>query len=382
MAAGACAAALALASAACSDSGDEPGGGASAGTGPAAASRYTTPLKGICPDTVVVQTSWWPDVSHGYTYQLLGPDPAVEKKANRVVGPLGGTGVRLEIRAGGPAVSFQPVSSILAQRDDTLLGYVDTDEAVQNSKSQPTVAVFAPSEKNPLVFLWGDPAWDFTDVAAIGRSGAPVLVTEGDVYPEVFEREGLLDASKVDTSYQGSPDRFVAADGKIVQVGFVTNEPYRLLHDVKEWGKPVEYLLLAGEYPVYASALSIRRDKLEGSRACLSKLVPLFQRAQRDYQTDPGAANKLMLKAAGTLDTGGYGLSPGLLADGNAKQKDLGLVADGRDGVLGSFDTTRVRQLIGRLAPVFEARGTAPKPGLTPADLVTNDFLDPSVSLR
>jgi hypothetical protein len=348
-----------------------------------AEAHYTTPLKGTCPDTVVVQTNWWPEASHGFTYQLLGPNPTIDKNRNRVVGRLGGTGVNLEIRAGGPAVSFQPVPSLLAQDDSILLGYVGTDEAVQLSGSQPTVAVFSSYEKSPFVFLWGDPAWDFQDVADIGRSGARVLAAaSGDVFVDVFEREGLLKASQIDTSYQGSPDRFVASDGKIVQAAFVTNEPYRLQYDVKAWGKPVRYLLLHDEFPVYQNALVVRPGKLAANRACLSKLVPLFQQAQRDYITDPGPTNQLLLKVVDTMNTSGFGLSPGLLAYGNAKQRELGLIANGSDGVLGSFDTTRVQKLLGRLTPVFEAKGTRPKPGLVPADLVTNEFLDRSISLR
>lgn len=355
---------------------------ASPGAGSTAMSSYTTPLKGVCPDTVVVQTSWWPQPDDGYAYQLLGPNPTIDKDNNRVVGPLGSTGVNLQIRAGGPAVGFQQVSSLLALDDSILLGSIGTDDAVQNSSKAPTVAVFAPYEKSPLALLWGDPAWNFTSVADIGRSGETVLVPEGFAWPDVFEREGLLNKSQIDTSYQGTPDRFVVADGKIVQVGYATNEPYQLEHDVKAWGKPVEYLLLYNEYPVYQSALSIRQDKLAANRACLAKLVPLFQQAQRDYMTSPDPTNRLLLDILDTLDTAGYGQSPSLIADANAKQTELGLVANGSDGVLGSFDTTRVQKLIGRLVPVFEAKGTAPKPGLTPTDLVTNEFLDTSISLK
>jgi hypothetical protein len=382
VAAGACAAALASGMAACSDSGSESEPD-SAGTGTAAASRYTTPLKGTCPDTVVVQTGWWPDISEGFIYQLLGPNPTVDANKNKVVGQLGGTGVKLEIRAGGPAVSFQPVSSILAQNEEVLLGNVNTDDAIQFSASQPTLAVFAPYEKSPRVFLWGEKAWNFKKVAEIGKSGTTVLASESEsAYADVFVREGLLKKSQVDTSYRGTPDRFVAADGKIVQQGFVTNEPYRLEHDVSAWKKPVKYLLLHDEYPQYQNMFSIRRDALKANSECLEKLVPLFQAAQRDYITAPGPTNDLLLRAVGTFKTSGYGLSEGLLKYGNAKQTELGLIANGSDGTLGSFDTKRVKGLIDRLVPVFTDRGKAPKPGLTPDDLVTNQFLDTSIALK
>jgi hypothetical protein len=349
--------------------------------GQQSASRYTTPLKGTCPDRVVVQTGWWPEIDDGYLYQLLGPNPTIDKGRNRVFGQLGETGVTLEIRAGGPAVGFQPVSSLMAQHDDVLAGVVGMDETIQQSGSQPTVAVFAAYERSPLAFIWGDPAWSFTSVADIGRAGAPVLGSSGSAYLDVFEREGLLRSSQVDTSYQGDPSRFVVANGKIVQQAFITNEPYRLQHDVKAWGKPVKYLLLGDEYPVYLPTLAVRADTLKAEDGCLRKLVPLFQRAQRDYVADPASTNQLLLRTVATLHPGGYTLSAGLLADGNARQKSLGLIANGTDGVLGSFDAARVQKAIGQLTPVFEAKGSKPKTGLAPADVATNEFLDRSISL-
>lgn len=380
-----CAAVLAFGLTACSGSttGTGTGGEESSATQAATASRYTTPLKGVCPSTVVIQSNWWPGLPDGYLYQLLGPNPSINVGKNWVEGPLGETGVRLQVRAGGPATGFQPVTSLLAQDDSILAGYVGTDEAVQASGKQATVAVFAPYEKSPLALIWGNPEWNFTSVADVRQAGATVLASaSGTSFPDVFVREGLLNKSQVDTSYQGSPDRFVAADGKIAQQAFVTNEPYLLQHDVKAWGKPVKQLLLQDEYPSYISALAVRPDKVSSQRACLSKLVPLLQRAQRDYVANPAPVNQLLLKVVSTLHTGGFTLSPGLLSYGNETQKKLGLIADGKDGTLGSFDTDRVGKLIGRLVPVFTAKGSAPKAGLAPADLVTNEFLDKSVSLK
>jgi hypothetical protein len=377
-----CAAALGLALASCSDdSSGETSASATPTATTTAEARYNTPLKGVCPDKVIVQTNWWPEPDHGGTYQLLGSNPTIDAAKNRVTGPLGGTGVQLEIRAGGPALGFQQVSSLLAQDDDILLGYVGTDEAVENSGGHPSVAVFSTYEKNPQVWIWGNPEWDYKNTADIGKSGVTVQVFDGASYLEVFKREGLLKESQLDTSYHGTPERFVAEDGKIVIQGFVTNEPYALEHDVKQWAKPVKYLLVE-EYPVYQSALSVRADKLDANKACLEKLVPLFQAAQRDYVADPGPTNKFLLEYLGKLQTGGFTLSEGLVADASKKQKELGLIANGKDGVLGSFEDARVQTMIDRLVPVFDAKGTKPKPGLKPADLVTNEFLDKSISLK
>lgn len=345
-----------------------------------ASSLYDTPLAGVCPSTVVVQTNWWPQAEHGFTYELLGPDPTIDAQHNKVVGSLRNTGVKLEIRAGGPAIGYQQVSSLLYQDDSITLGYVGTDEAIQDSAKQPTVAVLSDLETNPQVFLWGDPSWNFGSVADIGKSGAKVLAFDGATYLDLFEAQGLLQKGQVDTSYNGSPDRFVTSDGKVVEQGFVTSEPYRLEHDVAQWGKPVKYLLVK-EYPVYQSALAVRADKLGSLTPCLTKLVPIFQQALKDYVTDPGPVNQLLLKVVGKLSTSGFTLSAGLLADAAQKEKDLKLIANGRDGVLGSFDPARVQRLITQLSPVLAKKGTAPKSGLTPADLATNQFLDKTVRL-
>ncbi|SBW17068.1 hypothetical protein FDG2_0048 [Candidatus Protofrankia californiensis] len=378
---GAAAVAVTVAACSSSDGGSATGPTATVGGGPGAASQYTTPLKGVCPDTVVVQTSWWPEADQGFTYQLLGPKPTIDADHNRVVGPLGATGVRLEIRSGGPAAGYQQPSALMAQDDQILLGYVGTDEAIQNSGKIPTVAVFSSYDRNPEVFLWGNPDWNFTSIGDIGQSGAKVLAYAGAADIDLFERQGLLKKSQVDTSYQGSPDRFVAADGKVVQQGFVTNEVYHLEHDVQAWNKPVKYLLVDA-YPIYQSALAIRVDKLEANRACLAKLVPLFQRAQRDYITTPGPTNQMLLDAISKMHTAGFSLSPGLLTYANQTQRNLKLIANGTDGILGSFDNARVQKLIDDLVPLYTDKGTNPKTGLTTTDVVTNQFLDKSVSLN
>jgi hypothetical protein len=85
------------------------GGGittSSAPAAPTATSGDPHSLAGVCPNPVVVQTSWWPESTHGGIYQLLG-NATVDNGKKTIRGPLvsGGvdTGVQLEIRAGGPA---------------------------------------------------------------------------------------------------------------------------------------------------------------------------------------------------------------------------------------------------------------------------------------
>ena len=118
-------------------------------------------LSKVCPAKIVVQTDWAPESEHGHLYQLLGPDAKIDAGAKKVVGPLftGGeyTGVDIEIRAGGPAIGNQSVVSTMYQDPSIMLGYVDTDQAVQTSKQFPTTAVMASVDISPQMIMW-DPA--------------------------------------------------------------------------------------------------------------------------------------------------------------------------------------------------------------------------------
>jgi hypothetical protein len=129
------------------------GGGLLAGCGgstpPAQAGSGSGPLATVCPATIVVQTSWFPESTHGGLFQLLGPGYAVDAKRKRVQGRLydrgKDTGLGLEIRAGGPALGGQPVSALMAVDHNITFGQQATEEQVLGAGSgQPTVAVIAP----------------------------------------------------------------------------------------------------------------------------------------------------------------------------------------------------------------------------------------------
>ena len=337
-------------------------------------------LKGVCPDTIVLQSNWWPEPDHGIWFQLIGPNGTVDTNRNIYSGPLGSTGVNVEIRAGGPAVAFQPVIARMYSDDSILLGMVGTDDQIGSSATQPTKAVLAWYARNPQVFFWGNPAWSFSSVADIGRSGATVLAFEASAYVQVMVGKGLLNRSQLDTSYTGDPSRFVAADGNIVSQGFVTAEPYIYEHEVNGWKKPVKFLLLDPEVPIYQNTIVVRADKVDANRACLERLIPLMQRSSIDYLKNPGAVNNVLIDYTSRM-RGGTPITAAGAADAVQKMGALGIVANGADGVFGSYDLARVRNLIDDYGPVFAARGKTPRPGLQPSDLVTNEFLDPSIKL-
>lgn len=349
---------------------------ASAGT--SAPGTYDTPLADVCPETVIVQSNWWPQADSGYLYQLIGPDGDIDADNYVYSGPLGSTGVDLEIRAGGPARGGQQVSSLLYQDDAILLGQAGTDEAIQNSASNPVRGVFAFYQRNPQILLWGNPEWDFQSVAEVGDADVIVYANSAAIWLRAYLAEGLLREEQIDGNYEGGPARFVAEDGHIVQQGLVTNEPYVLEHLTPAWGRPVNYFIAGDSYPIYTQSLSIRPDRLEEERDCLERLIPLFQRAAVDYLADPTAVNELLVEYREQIAPGVYDLGLAEYTVDTFTRESL--VRNGLDGVVGSFDSDRVQGLIDRLVPVYATLDKPPLEDLTPDFLVTNEFLDSSVS--
>jgi hypothetical protein len=373
---------LALA-AGCGGNGDEGGSQASGTTAPTDAS---VSLKGVCPDTVVIQTDWDPESEYGVYYHMLGPNPDIDTDHKRVTAPLvsGGkdTGVKLEVRLGGPSIGFEPVSSQMYKDTSITLGQVSTDEAIRFSAKQATQGVVAPMETSPFMIMWDPGTYpQFNTIADIGKTDTKVLYFEGDTYMAYLTGTNVLKKSQVDGSYDGKPANFVAADGKVAQAGFATSEPYIYEHEVRQWNKPVKYALVSqAGYPFYPQALSIRTADKEKLAPCLKKLVPIVQRAQVDFLANPEKTNAFVLDLVKQYNTG-WVYSPGLAAYAIDKMRS-DFVTNGPDQTLGNFDTARVQRMIDIVTPIFTAQRQPPKEGLKPEDIATNEFVDTSIGVR
>ena len=354
-----------------------------------AAPSGPTDLAMVCPGTVVIQKDWWAEAEHGGLYQLLPADATIDANHKKITGELtahGGkdTGVKLEVREGGGAVGFQQDTALLYAGSSILLAYIGTDEAIQNSKDMPTVAVMAPLFKNPQVIFW-DPATYPTvkTIADLGKTNAKIQYFAGGTYMDYLIGKGIVKKKNTDGSYNGSPDNFVAAQGKIASQGFGSAEPYIYKNEVKQWGKDVayQYIYDTGWQP-YSQTLATTPDNIKTRADCFKKLVPIIQQAQVDYMADPTGANALLLKqSAAEQNSSGFPYSAGVAAYASQIMLKDHLVANGPDGTLGSFDTARVDALIALAAPIFAAQGKPIKAGLKATDIVTNQFIDPSIKL-
>ncbi len=344
-------------------------------------------LKGVCPDPVVVQTNWFPQSEHGSLYQLVGSGAKIDAGHKRVTGPLvvngRSTGVRIEVRAGGPAVGFQSSAALMYQDPKITLGMLQADEVIQLSSSQPVVGVVAPLELDPQILLW-DPQQhpEFNIIGDIGQTDTKVLYFQTGTFMQYLLGSGILRASQVDGSYDGSPSAFVASGGKLVVQGYATNEPYLYEHEVKAWGKPVKFQLIYDSgYPNIGNVLTVRADRKEQLAACLRQLVPIIQQAQVGFMAKPQAAIDLILTVNDAYK-GGFLYSKANAEFAVNQLRQLGIVDNGQDRTLGNFDPDRIQRLIDIVAPIFAAQRKPIKPNLTRDQVFSNEFISPAVGLR
>jgi hypothetical protein len=351
---------------------------------PAAEAGGPLDLSGVCPAKVVLQQDWQPEAEHGSMYSLVGPDYSIDTSVKSVSGSLVAqgvdTGVDVEVRPGGPNVGFQPVPALMYLDESITLGAVNSDAAIAAAAAQPTVAVTSQLTVSPQILMWDpDSHPGMTTIREVAATGAPVL-TSGDIVPALLAGKGVIQQGQIDTSYEGTPARFVS-DPTILQQGFATAEPYVYQHEIAEWGRPVGYEPLADYgYSIYPEPVAVRADKLDQLRPCLQKLVPIMQRSQIDYLKDPAPTNRLIVELVEAYQTG-WTYSAGV-ADFSAKaQVEQGFVKDDpASGVFGQFDPARMQEIVSTFGPILQAQGTITTVP-DPASLYTNEFIDRSIKM-
>ena len=340
----------------------------------------TMSLAGVCPDTLVIQTDWFPESEHGALYQMVGADYVIDADNQTTTGSLmvgdTDTGIDIQVRAGGPAIGFASGSAQMYVDEELHLAYVSMDEAVILGGDTPTLSVVAPLEKNPQIIQWDPEAQpDIQSIADIGEAGLIVNVFAGGTFIDVFVNEGVLSADQIDPSYDGSPARFITEGGAIAQQGFASESPYSYEFVYEEWAKPIAFELIhdAG-LRIYSQTLAIRTGDLDAMRPCLELFVPIVQQSVVDFAADPARANAIIVDAVETIDS--FWEYPPELAEFSVQaQIDLGLVGNGPDDTVGNMDLDRIQEVIDKI----EAAGFDVRDGLQPTDIVTNEFIDESI---
>jgi hypothetical protein len=359
----------------------------SAAAAPAAGGGAGSLKAAGCPDPLVVQTDWYPEVDHAELYVLAAPGGKIEntKYTSKLIDPRDGsdTGVMMEVRAGGGAINFKSPTDVMYTSNDIFAGYVNSDEGVQNSKERPTVAVVAPRERSPQIIMW-DPATypEVKTIADLKAKGIKVRYFDGSAYMDYLTGTGILDKAQTDGSYDGSPAKFLADGGKSAQQGFMTAEPWKYENDIEGWKKPVAYQLVADTgWDVYAEPLAVKPETLTKYDACLKAFVPMVQAAMVAYQADPKATNEsivAIVKGQGN----DWAYSPETASSAYDKSFSDKVISNGPDNIIGNFDMAKVQKIIDGAAPIYAARNAPIKDGLKPEEVVTNAYIDPTIGLK
>jgi hypothetical protein len=355
---------------------------------PAAEAGGPLDLSAACPATVVMQQDWQPEAEHGAMYSLVGDDYTIDADNKSVTGSLVAqgvdTGVDIEVRPGGPNVNFQPVPALMYLDPDIFFGAVNTDAAIVAAADQPTVAVTSQMTWSPQILMWDPETYPDAETIEDAAAGGAPIVTSGEVIPALLESEDIIEASQIDLSYEGTPQRFVS-DPSILQQGFATAEPYIYESEISEWGRPVGFQLLSEVgYTIYPEPLAVRPETLEEEGDCLELIVPIMQQAQIDYLSDPADTNALIVELVDEYDTG-WSYSEGVADYSVQSQVELGIVTDDEaSGVFGQFDPARMDAIVETFVPFLVESGSLSQSAadeLSVEDLYTNDYIDTSISM-
>ncbi len=356
-----------------------------AGAATSAGGGTATDLSKICPNPLVVQTDWYPEVDHWEQYAVADPASA-EIKGDRVIADMidprtgGKTGIKVEIRNGGPATQFEQPTATMYKDPSILLGYISTDEAVQYAKDKPTVAIVAPRETSPQIIMW-DPATypDVKTIADLKAKNVKIRYFKNATYMQYLIGAGIVAKSQADDSYDGKPDAFVADGGKSAQQGFATAEPYLYQNEIKQWMKPVKYQLISqAGYDYYGESLATKPENITKYADCFKALVPIYQAANLQMAKNPKPVEDFIVKVVQQQNSG-WVYDSGEADYAVKASLDNGVVGNGPDSTTGNFDDAKVAKLIGVVTPILKSQGVNVNEVLKPSDIVTNQFIDTSI---
>ncbi|MBO0728452.1 MAG: hypothetical protein J2P57_04285 [Acidimicrobiaceae bacterium] len=372
------------------------GGSPSTGARPAesfAAAAFTTKLAGVCPNPLIVQTNWLAEADHAGLYELIGGGGMMKQYSYE--GPLGSTGIKLQILAAGPGdanlsaeatmYSGNPVAGVTPQ-----LGIDSTEGIIQTSKKFPTVGVMNLQDHDPQIFLYSPSTFKnlntISSLKAAVKSGAKFYVSSNTIpYVQYLISKGVPQSSFIG-GYAGDLEKFVTGQGKIINQGYADAEPWILAHQISAWGsKPLKYTLIY-KYGLddYPTTLIVAKGQEQKLTPCLRKFVPLVQQGLIDYFKNPTTVDNVLAKINPKYSAS-YWQTPvaeskfsaqAQLKEGIAENSS----ADG--GSLGAFNLKRVRQNIKILLPIYKSQSPGTyNPSVTPAEIVTNKFIDPKLRL-
>lgn len=334
--------------------------------------------EGPCPQKLTIQTDWFPELEHGGTYQLIGPDGVADKDSVSYSGP-----VQEQYAVGGleelqiNTVKFDKLNSAILLDGEADMAYINMSDVIKDSAAVDMVAIAKTLDKDPQMIMWDpeqNPVESPEDIAA---SGATVLHFPGVAYIDYMIGQGYMTEDQSNPSYDGSDAAWVADGGNFFQQGFATNEVYKYENEI-EWKDgapaPVDFYTVGDlGFDNYPAAITMMRDRAEELSECLDLLVPVMQQAWVDYLNDPKPVTDAMIEINVAHD-GFWTLSEGLNEAGLALVESGGFAENSPDGTYCSFDEARVQELYDILAPIYDEQGTEIADSID--GIFTNEYCD------
>jgi hypothetical protein len=315
-----------------------------------------------CPSELVIQTDWFPELEHGGTYQLIGPDGTADKDTVSYSGP-----VQEQYAVGGlETLTISTVKQDKSQASsladgDADMAYIPTSDIIKDSGAIPLVAIAKTLDQDPQMVMWDPTQNDIQEPADFAATGAQVLHFPGNSYIDYMISQGFITEDQPNPSYDGSDSAWVADTGSFIQQGFATNEIYKYENDIawKDSGPADVSFFTVGElgfenYPAAITMLESRVDELD---SCLTELVPAMQQAWIDFLDDPKPITDAMIGINEAHD-GFWALSEGLNEAGMALVDSEDFAVNSPDGTYCSFDPARMETLYGILQPIYADQGT------------------------
>lgn len=354
--------------------------------------NYTTDLSEVCPSPLILQKDWLMQAEHGPFIQLIGSGGTMEQGAYR--GPLGSTGIELVVLEGGGGIGLadgETSYSALFRGNNRAnlvphLAYHELDNAFIFSEQFPAIGVFAPLDVAPTALIWDAATYpdgfnSIEDLIAFAESGQGMIYvsTISRTFGRYLVEQGVPAEAFVE-GYRGDAENFVVNNGTWLNQGFATSEIYSF-ETGNNWARPMDYVFINDlGYPNYTGMVSVSRDRLDELAPCLEAVVPIMQQAAIDYATDPVEVNEIVIAFnAGDYNVGWWTSDAGQVASAAQVMAETGIIGNGANDTIGDFDMTRVQVIYDAVFPNLDERAN---PDVTPEDVVTNRFIDPSIGFE
>ena len=191
---------------------------------------------GDCPSELVIQTDWFPELEHGGTYQLIGPDGTADLDTVSYSGPI-----QEQYAVGGletitiKTVNFDKTQASVLADGDADMAYITSSDIIQDSGAIPLVGIAKTLDQDPQMLMWDPEQYDIQEPADIAETGAQVWHFPNTSYIEYMLSEGFMTEDQAVPNYSGADGDWVAAEGGIIQHQETDIEVQCLPKDIPEY---------------------------------------------------------------------------------------------------------------------------------------------------